>query len=501
MKKGMSLLLGILFLLVPFIVSADMGAPEITSYEVRVVSASGTSLVDWKGNTIDNIAYDTVLKITMEEVRNGILYGGTEVNKKWGFVKLSDTSVIEKEFDLSKFTKAEKPQKRYVFVEGAYLYKGPSTIYGKVDEEVMIPKGTTISYEYSDDCWAYVECEGVKGWVYIYTFKDFGPYNLSSSLAYLALEKNNKILTLDDVELVDNPIHEEKTGIKIPANQEVTYDYYYYAHPKETYYHVIYGDKEGWIETKTSEKGKDTITASNKCRTIMIMANSVPLYKTYFEEESISKIEIPFGKELKVIYSAYSFEGENSAYGFDKEISWYYVEYDGHKGWIKDSHYDTQTQILDLNYGFVSNYTATSDIPLYEDLNNKEKSITLNKDSQFQVLYSYVVDANTTWLYVRDSNYKGWVLKGVNTKYETQEEVCIDIVAKGEIDPVEEKEKEDKKEQEDASRKERTKDSFSSKMILILCIGGSFALCIASTTTLVILHKKRKKKQETKETL
>ena len=58
----------------------------------------------------------------------------------------------------------------------------------------MIPKGSTITYEYSDDCWACVEYNGVKGWVYIYTYKGFGPYDENSNLAYFASAKENKIL-------------------------------------------------------------------------------------------------------------------------------------------------------------------------------------------------------------------------------------------------------------------------------------------------------------------
>ena len=179
----------------------------------------------------------------------------------------------------------------------------------------------------------------------------------------------------------------------------------------------------------------------------MITAKGIPLYNAYFED-SKSKIEIPFGTELKVIYAAF---------GNDEEGSWYYVEYNEHKGWIKDNGYQTNTQILDINYGFVSNYTASADILLYEDLNIKEKSSFIIKDSKFQVLYSYEEDNQTSWLYVRDANYEGWILRGENVKYEADDEVCIDIVAKEKIDPVEEKEKEDEKEREEALLQEEKK--------------------------------------------
>ncbi len=90
------LIVALLFLLFPIIVLADMDSPEITSYEVRVTSINGINLVDWDGQIITTIAYDTILKITMEEHRDGILYGATETNKNWGYVKLLDTTLVKK---------------------------------------------------------------------------------------------------------------------------------------------------------------------------------------------------------------------------------------------------------------------------------------------------------------------------------------------------------------------------------------------------------------------
>ena len=47
----------------------------------------------------------------------------------------------------------------------------------------------------------------------------------------------------------------------------------------------------------------------------MITAKGIPLYNAYFEEDSKSKIEIPFGTELKVIYAAFGNDEEGSRNG------------------------------------------------------------------------------------------------------------------------------------------------------------------------------------------
>ncbi len=162
------------------IVKADMGAPSISPYEVRVTKTEGTTLTNEEKNT--KAPYDTILKVNYEYLENGIMFGEVEWNKEIYMVKLSDTEVIKQEEGNPQ--NFDREEMKYVYKEGAYLYKGPSKIYGKVDGEIMIPVGAKIkvSIRNEDEIWAYVTYEGVSGWIYYYKYDDHSPYQEKTSL-------------------------------------------------------------------------------------------------------------------------------------------------------------------------------------------------------------------------------------------------------------------------------------------------------------------------------
>ena len=173
MRYLKALIIGLFVCLTPYIVRADSGGPMLTSYDVIVTNVEGADLVDinYDGNksTIKikkHLDYDTIIKeIYSEEYINNELYGYS--GKESAYVKLSDVKIYGN-YNLSDFDNYGKG-KIYVYKEGAYLYKGPSVIYGKVDGEVMIPIGEELDYQYRDDLFAYVTYNGVSGWIIIDT--------------------------------------------------------------------------------------------------------------------------------------------------------------------------------------------------------------------------------------------------------------------------------------------------------------------------------------------
>ena len=176
----------VLFLIFPIFASADMGAPFITPYKIRVSNPNGAVLKDSLHNETVTVPYDTVLEVNYEYKKDDVLYGQVKYdNYSYYIINLSDAQLITSVDDIDFSTFREYEQSMYVFKEGAYLYKGPSRVYGKVDGDVEIPVGTIVKTEYCDldFRWAYVNYNGTKGWVYIFSYQIGTSDDESSRLA------------------------------------------------------------------------------------------------------------------------------------------------------------------------------------------------------------------------------------------------------------------------------------------------------------------------------
>lgn len=328
--KTISKYLLLLILFIPCFVKADMGAPMMTEYEVRVTNPKGTPALDGEGNEIGKFEYDEIINIKYEKIINDELYGQMwdEETSTYKNVKLSDTKLVTDVIDLEKFKQPRKGR-YYVFDDTNVLYKGPSKTYGKVEPETKLKKGTIIEIEYYDDVWGYVEQDGVKGWVYKYTYKNYGPYEEQPGLTQIAKDvysENERLsrTTLNEMKLYNSPKEKEVIGT-IPKGTEVEIKYVYNHKPKLSWYYVSFNGKEGWIETNFIEvegiyyydmlfNPNDTYTVNNK--------DGVSMYKEYNSTSEVLET-IPNNTTLNVKY-------ELVGYG----DGWYQIEYNGKTGWV-----------------------------------------------------------------------------------------------------------------------------------------------------------------------
>lgn len=363
MKKNLKKILGILLLLtlfIPCFVKADMGAPMFTQYEVRITNPNGTMALDIDGKEVETIKYDEIIKVVYEKIIENELYVG-DYNK---LVKFSDTKLVTEDVDLEKFKQGRK-QKYYVFDNTNVLYKGPSKTYGKVEPETTLKEGSIVETQYYDQLWAYVEQDGVKGWVYKYTYNFEAPYEEKTGMA-LSMEnyydrKDNTRKTLNEIKIYKNP-KEKEVVTTIPKDTDFEIIYFYADEPRFPYYYISYNGQEGWIKSEKIEiEGYSfyNMLEHPSYKYIVNNVNGALMYKEYNSTSEVLET-IPKNTELDIKY------GLMGHYNF----SWYQVEYNGKIGWVKSEN-DNNTEELPEEQ-------PETDMPNAEEETNSEETQTEN---------------------------------------------------------------------------------------------------------------------------
>ncbi len=461
MKKLFSLL-SIMFLIFGFNlnVKADMGMPGVSEYNIRVKDVDGTPLYKFGGdeNSAIMVPYDTILTVYMEETVNGVLYGHINYNDNSYVVDLSKIEIVKNEINLSEFK--HDAQKMYVFKEGAYLYKGPSKVYGKVDGNVELPVGTIVSFEYYDELWAYVEYNGVKGWVYIYSYSETSPYGELSYLANMP-DKKESLFTVSDVKLETYPGSNIHIGVTIPKFTDVDVKYLYKYGPHNHYYYVEYNGQCGWLYSGDYNIGDKSINLS------VYALKDVNLLE---DDKKTVIMTIPKNTEMKVIYDA----------SFD-DFGYVYVEYKGVKGWlfIDDGSYSG----VALNYDNIyPKNKILVNAKLYDKIDGKLINKEIPANTIIEIKY---FDFTNNWYYVVTKNYQGWI----NITPEDMEYIYIEDSEEEIINPEVAPEEETKtEEKEDVPELPKA----SPKEMAIYCISGAVVLALVAFVTIKLINKKKK---------
>ena len=326
MKKLKYVVILILFL-IPMVVKGDMAAP-MTSYKVRISNPEGALTYEWDSEQQSHILtgkklnYDEQYNIIYEQIINNELYGLAAAEKEVGYIKLSDTSPLE--VNIEKY-KNDISVKYYVFDSSCYIYKGPSKIYGKVEPEVFLKEGTIIESNYYDDMWMYIDYNGVKGWVYKYSYNIF-ENGETAGMTYVIEDDtyNRKIYTMKDIELYKSPKTDEKNGKVIPKGTMLDYKYEYSMQPHTPNYYVSYNGISGWIKAEFDEEYTIINIAYYNASTLRVRKEGGLSLYSEPNKDANELIIIPNGAELTSIYSL---EESHST-------PWYYVSYDGKSGWI-----------------------------------------------------------------------------------------------------------------------------------------------------------------------
>lgn len=473
--KGFLVLLVCLFVF-PMLVSADMGAPEVTSYEVRINNINGTSLYDYYSKVVGTIPYDTKVTVFYEYEDDGKLYGSIEYKGKNYEIDLADAEVFSDKIDLTKFAKSDEPVKLYVFGEGCYMYKGPSKVYGKVDKEVMIPVGKTVEYEYRDDLWSYVEYDGVKGWIpnslYGQLYED-----VKNNVAYLP-EEGAKLYTVNNIkELYKAPYDDDTIDVDIPVDTELKYDYYV-GFAKSMAVHVSYKDAEGWINVYGGDYGEDTKggALSTECGLLYVgNKDGIYVYKNPRDVNSKTSKVFEYGKILDMKYS----------FMYD-DYYWYQVSDDGKEYWVAEKFDDKNwTENLSFN-GWASVIELKNKAVMYEEFSTDSKILFDNIPSGTKVTSIFITDYDDkdAMIYAEYEGQYGWI-KVKNYEYKDSVKICANNSSEEPEITEEPNQKDDKKDDK------KEKKSMSIKMIAMIAVAGAVVLALVMAVIIKIVNKRK----------
>ncbi len=484
MKNKLSRVLVLLICLFvfPILVNADIGMPDIKPYDVIVTNKDGIKLEDSYKKKSIVIPYDTKITVNMEYYNSEkkAYYGYVEYNGVSGDIDLSNVRIASDKVNLDDFDKLDTPRKVYA-IDDVELYKGPSKVYGRVDGEKVIPKGSTISYEYYDEVWALVKYDGIEGWMIIYPYAKAIGSDLKTSVVDFAPERNNTILLTENVtKLKVNPYEDEEISVNIPKDTVLKYEYSA-SSLKSEYFYVDYEGTKGWLHiTYFGGPYEADGLVEEICKTGLVLNDNVYIYSKRGDLSSKTNKKVEKGKEYSIIYS-YVVE----------EASWYYILYNGEKVWITAEGFGNDDSISILeNDGIVYLYKTKEDIDVYEYPSKDAKKIAILKSGTQVDNYYYYMDSKLNykdeyhyWNYIKTDDVEGWVLNSkIDGSYVNGKEICPDLVS---TTSPEDDDKKDEKEDREKNK------SLTPAHMAIIGVGGAVVLALVVVVTLAIINKKK----------
>lgn len=465
-KKLLILFISILAL--PFIVYADMGAPESYNYDVIITNPKGASLYTEEGKkTNTTIDFDTKITISYERLIKGELYLEyySEEDEKYGYIKFSDVKLFDEEIDFSQLYE-NKDKEQYYSYEETKMYKGPSAVYGEI-KDVTIPEGTIIDYTYGDGAsWIYTEYKGIKGWVYVFDYNGIYPQAIETTVAYVT--KNERVLILGDQKVYNNK------GDVIGVVKNLTeHDALYYSNSRNNFgqIYIKSTDIEGWVKS-TGEFGANGAyrIEDEEYKILVASKNGIALFDDP-ELQKIYNITIPYGTKIYAKYFIHlSPDGDVASQ----------VEYQGKKYWINAN----DSNVLMEEIVTIESLGKTKTLYKY---NNTEESLNIEVPANEKIIskYNYIEYTQeqneygtiyNTWYYIEYQGTKGWIF--VSSDPEKEENPVI-------IKP------EDDKEPEEEKNKEKS-EGLSPTQIAIMAIVVSAFLAVGALTTILLINKKKK---------
>ena len=485
-NKITKILLSIIcFLALPIIANADMGAPSTSQYDVVVTNKEGTELLDWDDKKIATIPYDTQLTILYEYSIDGELYGDVEYKDEYGFIKLSDTQPLEGAIDYSTFAKNEYKQ-RYYTLKDTQMYKGPSVVFGKI-EDAIIPAGETLIYKYADEVWSLVEYNGVEGWIYSYPYYEFEVYDEVEYTITNVAKKNSKLMIVkEDAVLYKEAKEGSEVVGKLSKDKVYTYKYYTYPYAKTTAFYIETEEASGWFMNQDYNGPEEDKMAIYEERDVLVTTDELNVYKHYNDENPVKNITIPKYTELKGTYNFLVKWDENTGAVTTATL----ITYDGNEYWIidKESYTDDYTYISGFSTSYSkSKLTFKKDTPIYEEALNTDTKLDtkIPKGAEIIVKYSkYDYETGSSWYFVDYDGVKGWI-----TNNYIEEEEIIEEPDEDDYEDYEEEEEESDEEEE----AEEEKESLTPKQIGLICAGGAVILALVAIVTIKLINKKKTK--------
>lgn len=216
--------------------------------------------------------------------------------------------------------------------DGAFLTESPDSATAKTVEN--IPSNTTLTfkyfYEFHDTISAFVEYNGVKGWL--------RARNTSYKIA--TGEKGGIYIVAEDgLPLYEKPFTEsDKPVAVVPAGTNLSIDYVNWDAAQSgnevleyKWMHTVYNGTEGWLFSADASEYCYMLTAFD----LKIAAeNGLNLYTSpNTDSEVISTV--PGNTTVSCIYEINQIQNNSQTY-------WSFVEYGGKQGWI----YSTETETV-----------------------------------------------------------------------------------------------------------------------------------------------------------
>ncbi len=417
MKKILTIL--IIMLVMPLSISANTLAPVINNYDAVVTNPNSASIYNRERSFEkfdEKIPYGEKININQETVHNGEMYGEFtyQINQRSrkAAIKLKDINPVEEEVQPISNVGENSV---IVIIEGLKLHSGPANGYKTVTGP--IEKGTVLEYNYGDGdkdggiAWIYTTYNGQKGWLEIYNYSG-GRDN------YLALSKEQDILTIDSFKLYSEPDvgHGAKFKQDIPEYTELTvnYEYTYYG---EGYYennkrishewlNVTYNGISGWIDLgeviyEGSKYTKIARVYAYKCGTKFMAIEDVKLYSSPSKDAGINGEVFKSGEQATALYCYYNRITEDT---------FYYFTYNNENYWVGNYSF-----LAEDNYNYWTNkvceFEEDKNIYSYPSLNSELISgVFLPQNTIIERQYKYYsLEDSGAWNYINYNGVNGWV--------------------------------------------------------------------------------------------
>ena len=304
--KKLKYLLFVLFL-IPGMVKADMGAPDVRPYDMVVTNPDGIDYYETEVSTTPSghLNKDEKFTVTYEYSGN---YSITISGKNGSYVIKSSegTALVQDKLDPKTASddhikKYSTPQEAIIYGnDGVDMLKGPASTYDKVGH---LNKGIKVTYKYSDTdlTHIYVEHNGKEGWVNILDSK-------------VLIRERQDFITKKDYKIL---------GTTIPKNTVVKSEYKSDAWSSKVL--VEYNGVKDLVETRGNFDLVAVYKEDVKSKTELKVYESA-------NKEGNEVITIPSGSEFLLIASSYEELGSDEGN--------LYVEYEGKRGWVKVYNYD-----------------------------------------------------------------------------------------------------------------------------------------------------------------
>ena len=299
----------LLFMLLTFfasvgLVKADMGAPEISPYEMIVTAKDGIDYYDFDGKVLGHLNYNDTFKVDFETKLNDgrteymIIVNNDNLKETPYLFSIAGATLkidtVDPNVNNQGISKSEGTALVY-FKDGVDMYKGPSETYAKVDDG-HIPNGTEVKYTHVvlEGIYMYVEYQGKKGWI------DF-------SDSKVLLKHENYYAFAEDTNI---------GCATVPKGTIIKSSYRTDTWSGKTYFK--YNNCEGFAKTFKS----DTVVSVNTGNYVFF-TKEIKMYK---DIDGNTLLETIPADEVVILYARTGYwEPPYSAY----------VEYNGKRGWAK----------------------------------------------------------------------------------------------------------------------------------------------------------------------